>query len=80
MKLSDVVSGAGLAIYAEIALVLFLLAFVGVVLRLYWPGRGGAARDAALAASARLPLDDGTPVPAAVRPTAPHASLATRGR
>lgn len=31
MKLSDVVSAAGLAGYAEVALVLFLFAFAGVV-------------------------------------------------
>lgn len=35
MKLSDVMSAAGLASYAEVALVLFMLAFVAVALRLF---------------------------------------------
>jgi cbb3-type cytochrome oxidase subunit 3 len=39
MKLSDIVSGAGLSGYAEIALVLFLLAFLGVVVSLFLPSR-----------------------------------------
>ncbi len=33
MKLSDVMSAADLAIYAEVGLVLFLLAFVGVLIK-----------------------------------------------
>lgn len=39
MKLSDIMSGAGLSTYAEIALVLFLLAFLAVVISLFLPGR-----------------------------------------
>jgi cbb3-type cytochrome oxidase subunit 3 len=38
-SLTDVVSGAGLSGYAEIALVLFFLAFVGVVISLFVPRR-----------------------------------------
>jgi hypothetical protein len=38
-SLTDVVSGAGLSGYAEIALVLFFLAFVGVVISLFVPSR-----------------------------------------
>lgn len=38
MKLSDVMGAADLAIYAEVGLVLFLAAFVGVVVRVLWPG------------------------------------------
>jgi cbb3-type cytochrome oxidase subunit 3 len=38
-SLTDAVSGAGLSGYAEIALVLFLLAFVGVVISLFVPSR-----------------------------------------
>ena len=38
-SLTDVVSGAGLSVYAEIALVIFLVAFVGVVISLFMPGR-----------------------------------------
>lgn len=38
MKLSDVMGAADLAIYAEVGLVLFLAAFIGVVVRVLWPG------------------------------------------
>jgi cbb3-type cytochrome oxidase subunit 3 len=72
VKLSDIMSAAGLSYYAEVALVLFMGAFIGILLRLYWPGRGRAAYDRALADTARLPLDDGSPDST--------ASVATRGR
>ena len=38
-SLTDVVSGAGLSVYAEIALVIFLIAFLGVVISLFAPGK-----------------------------------------
>jgi cbb3-type cytochrome oxidase subunit 3 len=38
-SLTDVVSGAGLSGYAEVALVLFLIAFIGVVISLFLPSR-----------------------------------------
>jgi cbb3-type cytochrome oxidase subunit 3 len=38
-SLTDVVSGAGLSVYAEVALVIFLIAFLGIVLSLFAPGR-----------------------------------------
>ena len=38
-SLTDVVSGAGLAGYAEIALVIFLIAFIGVVISLFAPSK-----------------------------------------
>ena len=44
MKLSDVMSGANLAVYAEVGLVLFLLVFFGVVVRVLWP-RAGAYEE-----------------------------------
>ncbi|MGZ8376602.1 MAG: hypothetical protein ACXW61_06650 [Gemmatirosa sp.] len=53
MKLSDIMSHAGLSMYAQVALVLFVLAFVVVALRLLAP-----SQQAALRATARLPLDD----------------------
>jgi cbb3-type cytochrome oxidase subunit 3 len=59
MKLSDIMGHADLAIYAEVALVLFLLVFVALSVRLFLPGRA-----AELDAAARLPLDD-DPSPAA---------------
>jgi len=38
-SLTDVVSGSGLSGYAEIALVLFIIAFIGVVVSLFLPSR-----------------------------------------
>ena len=38
-SLTDVMSGAGLSAYAEIALVIFLVAFVGIVISLFVPSR-----------------------------------------
>jgi cbb3-type cytochrome oxidase subunit 3 len=55
MKLSDVMSHAGLAGYAEIGLVLFLVAFALVVVRVF---RRGATEE--FRAASRLPLEDGT--------------------
>ena len=56
MKLSDIVGHAGLAVYTEIALVLFLLVFVGVVLRTWRPSR---RRE--LEAQRLLPLEPDVP-------------------
>jgi len=53
VKLSDVMSDAGLAIYAEIALVLFLLAFIGIVVAIFRP-----SQKRRMDAASRLPLDD----------------------
>ena len=53
MRLSDIMSNAGLAGYAEVALVLFTLAFLGIVIALFRPSQ----RDRMDAAS-RLPFDD----------------------
>lgn len=53
MKLSDVMSHAGLAGYAEIAMVLFMLAFLGIVIAVFRPS---AKRE--MDAAGRLPLDD----------------------
>lgn len=51
MKLSDVVSHAGLAIYAEVALVIFALAFVAVLFQITRKRHG-------FDAAAALPLAD----------------------
>jgi hypothetical protein len=53
-SLSDVVGGAGLSGYAEVALILFLAVFVAVVLRVMFSNRRH------LDAMARLPLDGDT--------------------
>lgn len=58
MKLSDVMSAAGLSAYAIVALLLFVGAWVAVALWTFAPARG-----ARYAADARLPLtDDGSAV------------------
>lgn len=58
MRLSDIMSGAGLSIYAEIALVIFFGAFIAIVIRTFMPSRRREMDEAA-----RLPLDDGNTVP-----------------
>ncbi len=54
MKLSDIMSGAGLSIYAEVALVIFLLVFIAVAVRTFMPSRKAEMDEAA-----RLPFDEG---------------------
>lgn len=56
MRLSDIMSNAGLAGYAEIALILFMVAFIAIVIRIFWPGRRKEMQ-----AAARMPLDDERP-------------------
>lgn len=57
MKLSDIVGHAGLSAYAEVALVLFLAAFLGVAWWVFRPAlRERWRRDA------MMPLDDERPV------------------
>ena len=53
MKLSDIMSHAGLSLYAQIALVIFLAVLVAIVIRTFLPSRSKELREAAL-----LPLDD----------------------
>ena len=53
MKLSDVMGASGLSGYAIVALLLFVIAFLAIVVRTFAPG--SAAR---YARDARLPLDD----------------------
>jgi cbb3-type cytochrome oxidase subunit 3 len=55
MKLSDIMGHAGLSMYAEIALVLFVLVFLGIVIRTFAPSRSAELNEAAL-----LPLDEPT--------------------
>ncbi|HSA56720.1 MAG TPA: cbb3-type cytochrome c oxidase subunit 3 [Gemmatimonadaceae bacterium] len=58
MSLTEIMSGAGLSRYAEIALVLFFLAFLVILWRIYAP-----SRRRALERASRLPLDDETRTP-----------------
>jgi hypothetical protein len=69
-SLTDVVSGAGLAGYAEIALLIFFLVFIAVGVRLFFSATS-------LADAARMPLDD---EPAArTTPTASSPTDVSRG-
>jgi len=52
MTLYDVMAHAGLALYAEVALVLFFAVFVAIVVRTYQP-----SRRAELEETGRLPLE-----------------------
>lgn len=52
MKLSDVMSHAGLSGYAQAALVLFLAVFAAVVIRLFLPSQRRGQDEAS-----RLPFD-----------------------
>jgi cbb3-type cytochrome oxidase subunit 3 len=56
VKLSDIVGAAGLSWYAQVALVLFVLAFLLVVWRTFRPGSRKRYERAA-----HMPLDDERP-------------------
>jgi cbb3-type cytochrome oxidase subunit 3 len=62
-SIADVVSAAGLAIYAEIALAIFFIVFIAISARLLAPARRWDH-------AAHLPLEDDTPM----RPSSPAAS------
>lgn len=53
MKLSDIMGHAGLAGFAQVALVLFLAVFVAVAIRVFRP-----SRKTALEAAGAMALDD----------------------
>jgi cbb3-type cytochrome oxidase subunit 3 len=53
MRLTDIMSGSGLAFYAEIALILFLIAFVAIAVWIFHP-----SRKRSLEQDSRIPLDD----------------------
>ena len=57
MRLSEIMSHAGLAGYAVAALVIFVLVFVAVAIRVLSPSRKQEYDEAA-----RMPLDDEKPV------------------
>ena len=55
MSLRDIMSNAGLTTYAEVALVIFFLVFLGVVIYVFSRRRENWDHEA------DLPLDDGEP-------------------
>jgi len=58
VKLVDVMSASGLSIYAIVALLLFVIAFLAIVVRTFAPGS-----TARYDADARLPFSDDEPGP-----------------
>lgn len=58
MRLSDIMSGAGLSIYAQVALLIFVAAFVAIVVRTFLPSRNREMDELS-----RLPLEDERIVP-----------------
>jgi cbb3-type cytochrome oxidase subunit 3 len=56
-SLADVVSGAGLHVYADIALVIFLAVFLAILARVLFTRRSHWEHEA------NLPLEDDAPVP-----------------
>jgi cbb3-type cytochrome oxidase subunit 3 len=53
MSTKDIMARAGISIYGEIALIVFILAFLYILWRVYKP-----SRRAEMKRMARLPLDD----------------------
>lgn len=62
MSLTEIMSAAGLSRYAEVALVLFFLAFLVILWRIYAP-----SRKRALERASRIPLDDDNDPPSTHR-------------
>ena len=58
MSLSDIVSNAGFAIYAQVALVIFFLVFVGIVIYLF------VRRKSSWEHLRHLPLEEDSPTTA----------------
>lgn len=56
MKLSDIMGNAGLSMYAQIALIMFLAVFIAVTIRTWAPSRKREMDEAAM-----LPLNDELP-------------------
>ena len=53
MKLSDIMGNAGLSMYAQVALVLFLAVFIAITIRTFAPSRRRELDEAAM-----IPLND----------------------
>lgn len=64
-SLSDVVSGAGLHLYAEVALIIFLAVFLAIVVRVLFARRSRYEHEA------NLPLEDDAPPPPSNEPPEP---------
>ena len=58
MRLSDIMSAAGLSFYAQVGLVVFFVTYIAIVIRTFAPSRRREMDEAA-----RLPLDDDHAIP-----------------
>ncbi len=56
MRLTDIMSGSGLAFYAEVALIVFFVVFLAVVGWIFLP-----SRKRELDRASRIPLEEGDP-------------------
>jgi cbb3-type cytochrome oxidase subunit 3 len=56
MKLSDIMGNAGLSMYAQVALVLFLGVFIAIIIHTWAPSRRRELHDASM-----IPLNDELP-------------------
>ena len=56
MRLSDIMGAANLSVYAEIAMILFIVAFVAIVIAVF-----SRRRQRTYDAASRMPLDDEHP-------------------
>ncbi|MDP1858549.1 MAG: cbb3-type cytochrome c oxidase subunit 3 [Gemmatimonadaceae bacterium] len=56
MRLSDIMGAANLSAYAEVAMILFIAAFVAIVIAIFAPGK-----QRTYDAASRMPLDDEHP-------------------
>lgn len=67
MKLSDIMGNAGLSMYAQVALLIFLAVFIAIVIRTWAPSRRRELQDAAM-----IPLNDELPVTRSVSASRPQ--------
>ena len=58
MKLADIMANAGLSIYAQVALVIFVAVFIAIVIRTFAPSRRRELDDAS-----RVPFSGDAPDP-----------------
>lgn len=65
MKLSDIMGNAGLSMYAQVALLIFVVVFIAIIIRTWAPSRRHELQEAAM-----LPLNDELP---AARPASARA-------
>lgn len=66
MRLSDIMGNAGLSVYAQVALVIFILVFLAIIVRTWAPSRQEELREISM-----IPLKDEPTAPPTDAPSAP---------